>query len=142
MVRRFWEGTVLGGYVGHGETYMHPDDILWWAKGGTLHGTSPERIAFLRRVMEEGPMMGMDPVARGWDDTVIGQDGSYYLQYFGIKRPSFRKLDYLPEGIAFEVDIIDTWEMTITRAEGRYSKGDALMLPAKPYIALRYRYHS
>jgi hypothetical protein len=29
MVRRFWEGAVRGGYVGHGETYLHPEDILW-----------------------------------------------------------------------------------------------------------------
>ena len=35
MVHRFWEGTVNGGYVGHGETFLHPEDILWWAKGGS-----------------------------------------------------------------------------------------------------------
>ena len=53
MVRRFWEGTVRGGYVGHGETYMHPQEILWWSKGGVLHGQSPERIAFLRKIVED-----------------------------------------------------------------------------------------
>ncbi len=34
MVRRFWETAVRGGYCGHGETYLHPEDILWWSKGG------------------------------------------------------------------------------------------------------------
>jgi len=41
MTRRFWLGTMGGCYVGHGETYVHPDDILWWSKGGVLHGESP-----------------------------------------------------------------------------------------------------
>lgn len=29
MIHRFWLGTVHGGYVGRGETYEHPADILW-----------------------------------------------------------------------------------------------------------------
>src|SRR5262245_35455975 len=36
MVHRFWQGTVAGTYVGHGETYSHPDDRIWWSKGGVL----------------------------------------------------------------------------------------------------------
>ena len=44
MVQRFWLGTLSGCYVGHGETYKHPKDILWWSKGGVLHGQSPKRI--------------------------------------------------------------------------------------------------
>ena len=37
-----------------GETYLSDDDVLWWAKGGKLKG-SPERIAFLRELMESLP---------------------------------------------------------------------------------------
>jgi hypothetical protein len=55
MSHRFWEGTVRGGWVGHGETYLHPDDVLWWSKGGELHGESPARIRFLRTILEEAP---------------------------------------------------------------------------------------
>jgi len=62
MVRRFWLGTVGGAYVGHGETYLDPQDILWWSKGGVLHGESPARIAFLRKILEEGPAEGLT----GW----------------------------------------------------------------------------
>ena len=40
-----------GCYVGHGETYKHPQDILWWAKGGVLHGQSPRRIQWLKEFM-------------------------------------------------------------------------------------------
>lgn len=39
----------------HGETYLHDHDVLWWAKGGILHGESPQRIAFLREIVEGLP---------------------------------------------------------------------------------------
>ena len=38
LVFRFWNGTVAGTYVGHGETYRHPENIIWWAAGGKLYG--------------------------------------------------------------------------------------------------------
>jgi hypothetical protein len=62
MVRRFWDGTVNGGYVTHGETYYNDEEKLWWAKGGKLVGESVARIAFLKRILEEGPDEGLDPV--------------------------------------------------------------------------------
>lgn len=55
LTHRFWTATVYGGYCTHGETYLDPDDILWWAKGGILKGESPERIAFLRGIVESLP---------------------------------------------------------------------------------------
>ncbi len=55
MVSRFWKAIVTGGFCTHGETYLDDNDILWWAKGGVLHGESPERIAFLRRIVESLP---------------------------------------------------------------------------------------
>lgn len=55
LVHRFWTAYTVGGYCSHGETFTDPNDILWWAKGGTLHGQSPARIAFLRSIMEELP---------------------------------------------------------------------------------------
>lgn len=83
MVRRFWDGVVNGGYVTHGETYYNDSETLWWAKGGKLIGESVERIAFLRRIMEEGPEEGLDPVkstgayrislAGGLDNVVLQQ---------------------------------------------------------------------
>ncbi len=55
MTHRFWTAVVYGGYCTHGETYYSDDDILWWAKGGTLKGESPVRIGFLKSIMEELP---------------------------------------------------------------------------------------
>ena len=50
---RFWWGLSMGVFVGHSETILRPsviddDQPLWWAKGGTLIGSSPARIAWLR----------------------------------------------------------------------------------------------
>lgn len=55
MVHRFWTVTALGGYCTHGETYHREDEVLWWAKGGTLYGDSPRRIQFLKNILEELP---------------------------------------------------------------------------------------
>lgn len=58
MVNRFWEACTLGAYATHGETYYSEDEVLWWSKGGKLHGQSPERIAFLKDFMYglKGPL--------------------------------------------------------------------------------------
>lgn len=53
---RFWWGAALGVHVGHSETVLRAavkdDDAqpLWWAKGGTLVGESPPRIAFFKQL--------------------------------------------------------------------------------------------
>jgi hypothetical protein len=136
LVHRFWEGTVRGGYVGHGETYMHPEETLWWSKGGVLHGQSPERIGFLRKILEEGPKDGLNPLSSRWDSPCAGKDGEYYLMYFGNRQPSFKLLD-LPAGNRYRVEVIDVWDMTIRKLDGDYCAGCRVELPAKQYIALR-----
>ncbi len=55
LVHRFWMAYALGGYCTHGETFWNEDEILWWAAGGKLYGESPERIAFLKRIIDELP---------------------------------------------------------------------------------------
>lgn len=69
MVRRFWEAVCRGGYPGHGETYFHPEDILWWSHGGELHGESHKRFQFLLDVMKETPGIGLAPVQAEWDEA-------------------------------------------------------------------------
>ena len=135
LVHRFWEGSVRGGYVGHGETYLHPDDILWWSKGGVLHGESPARIAFLREIMEAGPTL--DPYGTNWDLTQAGDD-DYRLIYVGRHRPAAKTLK-LPEGRHYTVDIIDTWGMTITPLEGTFAGTVEIDLPGTLNVAVRVR---
>jgi hypothetical protein len=138
LVHRFWTGVCQGGYVGHGETYLHPEDILWWSKGGVLHGESAPRIAFLRRIMEEGPH-GLDPLGVNWNNRALaGREPDYYLQYLGNTQPARRVLD-LPEGHSYAVDVIDAWNMTVERVPGVVSGKCVVPLPGRPYVALRAR---
>lgn len=137
LVRRCWEGAVRGGYVGHGETYLNSEEVLWWSKGGELIGQSVDRIAFLKKVLEEGPRI--NPISfgmMGWDLPCGGVPESYYLFYFGFNQPSFRPFK-LPAGTKYRVDIIDTWDMTVTALDGVYEGEFTINLPAKPYIAVR-----
>ncbi|RPI06180.1 MAG: DUF5060 domain-containing protein [Ignavibacteriae bacterium] len=132
MVHKFWLGTIRGCYVGHSETYKHPEDILWWSKGGVLYGESPSRIAFFKSVLEAGLEDGIDPI----DDYSGGKVGEYYLYYFGTDTPNKWKLN-LPKNINFQIELIDAWEMTIKKIEGEYSGECSIDLPGKPYQALR-----
>jgi hypothetical protein len=141
MTRRFWEGSVRGGYVGHGETYLNDREELWWSKGGELVGGSPDRIGFLRQILEDGPRGGINPIAMGpgyWDVPVGGVPGEYYLFYFGWFQPKFRVID-LPEGGDFQVDVIDTWNQTITPLSGGQRGKVRIELPGRQYMAVRAR---
>ena len=138
MTRRFWEGAVRGGYVGHGETYVQPDDILWWAKGGKLHGTSPDRIGFLRRILEESPEGHLEPLSGHWDAPSAGIKDQYELIYFGFNQPTYRRF-VMPPGLRFEIDVIDTWNMTVETLPGTFEGRFRIELPGRQYIAVRLR---
>lgn len=140
MVHRFWLAAVAGCYAGHGETYEHPEDILWWSKGGVLHGQSPERIAFLRRIFEEGPAGGLEPIEpwRNWRYKAAGKEGEYYLLYFGVNQPSRWSFN-LPEGNKYQVEVIDTWNMIITPQQSTLEGKFEVKLPGEPYMAMRIR---
>jgi len=158
LVSHFWNGTMLGGYVGHSETYLDPNNILWWTTGGVMHGDSPVRIAFLRKIIEEGPSEGLNPVYvnlfpwyRGGTVLTAGKEGEYYLYYLGYSQPAELYLA-LPPGGPYSIDIIDTWNMTINRIQGEFLGVSTIkslntpwewegmvkiQMPGKPYIALR-----
>ncbi|MEH7492016.1 DUF5605 domain-containing protein [Neobacillus niacini] len=136
MTRRFWEGAVRGGYVGHGETYINSEEVLWWSKGGKLYGSSPERIAFLRRIMEDGPKNGLNRLDVSWDYPAAGILDEYYLFYYGFNQPRFREFQMKP-GIQFKVEVIDTWNMTIEELEGNFEGKFQIELPGRQYMAVR-----
>lgn len=138
MVRRCWEGAVRGGYVGHGETYVDPGEVLWWAKGGDLHGTSPERMAFLARITEEAPGGVLEPVAGDWDAPAAGVVGEHVLYYFGFSQPTFRRFFHDPS-TTWDVDVIDTWNTTVETVARGVSGRFVVDLPGRPYIAVRLR---
>ncbi|WP_432519233.1 DUF5605 domain-containing protein [Kineococcus sp. SYSU DK006] len=140
MTRRCWEGALRGGYVGHGETYLDPDEVLWWSKGGALRGSSPERIAFLASIVREAPGGVLDPLPGAWDAVSAGVAGEHHLVYFGLHRPGFRRF-FLDPATAWEVDVVDTWNMTVETLPGTRSGRFVVDLPGRPYIAVRLRAH-
>lgn len=113
-VRRHWDATMAGAYGSHGETYVHPGDILWWAVGGELVGESPPRLGFLKRVMSEAPYEEMEPLPESVNGGMaLGKKGEYYLFYFTqIGRREEAEIEVHGEG-PFGVELIDPWLMTI-----------------------------
>jgi len=137
LIRRLWKVATTGGFpAAHGETYLDPDDVLWWSKGGKLKGESPKRIAFLREIFERAPAKLKPCALGGWDASAAGIEEDFYLLYFGIDQPARKELD-LPSGHRYEIEVIDTWGMTVDPLGGEFSGSVELGLPGKPYQALR-----
>ncbi len=158
LVFRFWNGTVAGTYVGHGESYGSPDGIVWISKGGTLKGQSPPRLAFLKKVLDDAPPEGLDPIDKWQNPEYGGQPGKYYLIYFGKETPKSWEFllpgrtsgaTPLTNGMTFTAEVLDTWNMTVTPVSGvftlqkktDYFFGDkddrSITLPGRPYMAIR-----
>jgi hypothetical protein len=158
MTRRFWLGAIAGCYVTHGETFLDPNlpfdengtPTLWWAHGGKLHGTSPARIAFLRKLVEDtAAAAGKDAKRTGLE----AQPAAYYLNasaldatgrmteeilyYMDYHQPIYYDFP-LPEG-TFSGELIDPWEMKITTLAGTFTGRTKLKLAGRPYQALRFR---
>jgi hypothetical protein len=136
LVRRFWVGTVSGAYVGHGETYLDSNDILWWSKGGVLKGDSPKRIAFLRKILESAPAEGLNNLSTYY--LGAGQEGRYYLFYFDVNQPAEYEFD-LAKGVQYRADLIDPWDMTIAPVAGTFAGKFVMKLPGKPFLAVRFQ---
>jgi len=156
MARRFWLGVIAGCYVTHGETYLDPDapldenatPTIWWSHGGKLHGTSPARIEFLRKLVEQ-TVAAPDPELAGLE----AQPNAYYLNasvldqakkapetilyYFDFHEPIYYDFP-LPEG-KFTAELVDPWEMKITRLDGTFSGRTKLKLTGRPFQAMRFR---
>jgi len=159
MTYLVWMGVIAGTYVTHGESYMFKDhtDTIFWAKGGTFKGTSWQRIAFLRKIVEEGPgPLQLADISRDHRTATAGK--GHYMVYFGneindnwlfslpAKNAAYEKLKL---GSRFKVEIIDSWEMTIHPVPQIFETGELndyrfydkelrrVRLPLKPYLALR-----
>jgi hypothetical protein len=137
MTRRFWLSAVAGTYTTHGETYVTAAGQPESANGGAMHGDSPARIGFLRKVLEESTATGLTQ----FDGTYYlsaGDPGRLYLYFFDYHQPAEYEFP-LPQDTKFTAEIIDPWEMTITPVAGTFSGNSKLTLPGKPYMAARFR---
>lgn len=160
MTHRFWSGVIAGCYVTHGETFIDPDKLpdetdtptIWWAHGGKLSGTSPQRIAFLRKILEATvpaesgpghyfPRTGLEAAPEPYylnASTVdaSGKSSPIILYYFGYHQPIWYDFP-LPPG-SYAVDMIDPWEMTIHRLPNQVTGKAKLKLSGRPYQAVRF----
>lgn len=157
MVSRFWWGTIGGTYVGHSETFAsgRNADLSWLGQGGSLRGTSAPRLAFLRRILEEAPQPGVEPIQTWWEYHVAGKPFEYYLQYFGSDRPTEWQVRIPGRGgdphNRYRAEILDTWNMTVTPVEGEFRMEQSgsydhrdpqrptVKLPGRPWMAVRLR---
>lgn len=153
MVHRFWCGTAGGTYVGHGDYFNTLDEDTWTSFGGKILGQSVPRLAFLRKILEDSPRDGLDPIDKWNDPDTAGVPGEYYLTYFGRSTPTNWVFQLYKRGVAegmrFRVDVIDVWDMTITPVPGEFVtkkkdnyhfvdiQGRSVPLPGKRGIAIR-----
>ncbi|HEY1661424.1 MAG TPA: DUF5060 domain-containing protein [Verrucomicrobiae bacterium] len=160
LVDRFWNGTVAGTYVGHGETFSNYTNV-WTDGGGVLHGQSPARLAFLKKVLDDAPPEGIEPIDKWQNPEYGGQPGKYYLVYLGkqtmrswpflLPKASFGNGPAPANGMKFTAEILDTWNMTVTPVRGVFTlqrksdyffadkDGRAIRLPHRPYMAIRIK---
>jgi hypothetical protein len=161
LVHRYWITLLRGGYAGHGETFMDPQDILWWAKGGPLRGEAWKRIGFMRDLLEEDIKTGLTPIARAsnwpWSRVSGATDGEVTYIYLGEHQPVIWAPGLPQEPGDYEVDVIDTWNMTVAPAkivdapanhptrhgamlrQRRPDAAFAVELPGVPNLAIRVR---
>jgi len=165
MVHRFWDGMVNGGYVTHGETYRHPGDVIWWAKGGALEGEAIQRLHFLKRIVERAFPRGLDPMSDsnpyrimmlgGMDKVTLeqlftapaGEQPPVLAWFAGGCDPHRAYLTYfgvsqpsevqvaVPAGETYDAVLLDTWTMAETPLRP-VTRGEVLTFEAKPYQAL------
>ncbi len=160
MVHRIWNGVLGGTYVTHGECFIkHPSeqDTIMWAEGGEQRGESWKRIGFIRSIVEAMPEE-IEPADISRDIVTSTGGPGHYLVYFGkniadswqFNLPvKCAEYDKLQPGTRFKVEIIDTWNMTITEwpevmetgkaVDYRYYdvKNRSIRLPLAPYIMVR-----
>jgi hypothetical protein len=161
MSHLMWMGAIGGTYVTHGESYMFKDetDTIFWAKGGNFKGSSWRRSGFLKKIFEEGPGP-LEPADISRDFKTATAGSGYYIIYFGKEINETWNFNLPHKNGTFErpaagdkytVEIIDTWDMTITPVKEVFEIGGVkdyrmwdkeqkkIRLPLKPYLAIRIR---
>src|SRR5207245_10248143 len=115
--------------------------------------TCPPRMAFLRKIVEDGSGGGLEPIDKWQDAPAAGKKGEFYLVYLGKESPREWAVQLpragLGDPMTFRIDVIDTWGMTVTPLDGTFTLRPAdrycfscpdrprVTLPGKPYMAIR-----
>ena len=135
LVRHFGEAAVRAGFAGHGETYTDPDNILWWAKGGRLHGESPARIRFLKEIMADYGNPRLTCCQSGEQLPVGMEKDEPFVWYFGSTKSAAQDI-VLPSRHSYQIEIVDTWSMERRILDGEYQGVCEVPLEGRPYMAV------
>ncbi len=136
MTHRFWRAIIYGVYATHGETYMTADGSPVWSDAGELHGSSPARITYLRKLLEKTGTTGLMAVENPYylNAGNPGQVILYYFDYHCVGEYVFP----LPPKVNFKATLIDPWAMTETTLPGTFSGKSKITLTGKPYMAVLF----
>jgi hypothetical protein len=134
ITRRFWQAIVAGVYATHGETYISKDGLPTWSDAGKLHGTSAERITFLRKLLESTGTTGLMAAEEPYypNATNANERYLYYFDFHCVGEYEFP----LPEKAKFKATLIDPWAMTKTPLPGTFSGKSKITLSGEPYMAV------
>lgn len=166
-LHRMWQALIVGTYCSHSECYQYGDphdfsrDFL--AVGGKWQGESWKRIKFMQQILSEMPRPMYLPDS-SWDPYTSACGPGYYMVYLGKNIANEWRFDLpirngrgaaafprMTEGERYQVEIIDTWNMTITQCpqifvtkmQDKYrmieASGQNVELPALPYLLLRIK---
>jgi hypothetical protein len=162
---RMWNAYMSGTYCSHSECFQYGDphdfrrDFL--AVGGKWQGESWKRINFMRQILADMPRPMYHPDS-SWDTSNSACGPGYYMVYLGKQVAKEWRFDLpirnqrntyprMQEGEKYRVEIIDTWNMTITthpqiittKKQDGYrmiAEGDIpIPLPEQPYLLLRIK---
>ena len=76
-------------------------------------------------------------VDRPYNGITVGHNSEdYLLIYYWMHQLKYARLT-LPENKTYRIDIIDTWNMTVTEAEQAATGSVRVKLPRRKYIAVR-----
>lgn len=163
---RMWQALIAGTYCTHSECYLLGDTkkfrYNFLAVGGKFYGTMAARTKFMKQVLDDLPMP-MYLADSSWDPRTSAAGPGYFMVYMGKdikdewrfdlpcrngRTPAYRRIQ---EGDQFEVEIIDTWNMTIEKYPCTFEahkqdgyrmidkQNRAVRLPERPYLLLRIK---
>lgn len=164
---RMWQALIVGTYCTHSECYQYgnPSDFRrdFLAVGGKWQGESWRRTKFMQQILNDMPRPMYLPDS-SWDPYTSACGPGYYMVYLGKRVGKEWHFDLpirngrgaaafprMTEGERYQVEIIDTWNQTITRCPSVFvtkkqdnyrmidAEGRSVALPELPYLLLRIK---
>jgi len=140
--------------------------VLWWSKGGQLHGQSVARIAFLRSIFEQAPALtplekldmeflnlmypettaylvgthdgGENVIAEGgWNHETSGYNLEHGYYLFYFGMHQPASRNFNLQDGNYRIDLIDTWNMTIETVAENATGPTRVELPTRKFMAIR-----